>query len=303
MLTRRDALARLAAISGGSMLHLGAVLPDTAPRRWWSDLQQGDPALAPGAPMSPERRALIDAFRKSSDGVERRFDARQFVSDWTMPYRLFRPKAPGLLPLVVYLHGSGGLGTDNEGQMKLGNIFGTRLFALPANQERFPCYVVAPQTDRGWINYGPPAPGQNTATPAAGLGDGARAALALIDALIGEFPIDPRRVYVTGQSMGGAGVWHMTAERPHFFAGAVAICGSRSLDDPAASARTALWNFHGDADQTVPITESRGRVAAVRKAGGRPIATEYAGVDHNSWEWAFTEPSLLPWLFAQRRGG
>jgi predicted peptidase len=67
-----------------------------------------------------------------------------------MPYRLFRPETTGKLPLVVYLHGGGGLGNDNLKQLQFGNIFGTRLWLLPENQKRFPCYVVAPQSDSGW---------------------------------------------------------------------------------------------------------------------------------------------------------
>jgi predicted peptidase len=74
------------------------------------------------------------------------------------------------------------------------------------------------------------------------------------------------------------------------------------MDDGTASIETPVWNFHGDADQTVPISLSRERIAARRKAGGHPLSTEYAGVDHNAWEWAFTEPQLLKWMFAQRRG-
>jgi predicted peptidase len=50
------------------------------------------------------------------------------------------------------------------------------------------------------------------------------------------------------------------------------------------------------------VSISRERIAARRKAGGHPLYTEYAGVDHNVWEWAFTEPSLIEWVFAQRRG-
>ena len=112
------------------------------------------PPLAPGAPMSPERTALIDAFKQKSQGIEQKFEARTHKSDWEMPYRLFRPEATSKLPLVLFLHGSGGLGTDNLKQMGLGNVFGTRVFALPENQKSFPCYVVAPQTDRGWMRYG-----------------------------------------------------------------------------------------------------------------------------------------------------
>lgn len=249
--------------------------------------------------MSPERMVLIEAFKKQSEGLEKKFEARTYKGDWVMPYRLFRPQATGRLPLVVYLHGSGGLGDDNEKQLGLGNIFGTRVWLLPDNQKNFPCYVVVPQTDRGWIRYDL---SQQPAKELPGLGDGARLALQIVDGLRHEFAIDERRVYVTGQSMGGAGAWNIMSNRPQFFAAAVICCGSASPDDGTGSVETPLWNFHGDSDQTVPVAASRERIAARRKAGGHPLATEYAGVDHNVWEWAFTEPELVKWVFAQRRG-
>lgn len=252
--------------------------------------------------MSPERLALITEFRKNVEGIEQTFEARSHQGDWVMPYRLFHPTATALLPLVVYLHGSGGQGTDNLKSMGLGNVFGSRVAALPENQRRFPCYVVVPQTNRGWVRYGPPTAGDSVAQVVPGLGDGARQALQVIDALIREFPIDPRRIYLTGQSMGGAGAWHLLAQRPDFFAAAAILCGSRSLD-AVSGIRTPIWNFHGDADAVVPVDVSRERIAALRKAGARPISTEYAGVGHNVWEWAYTEPSLLPWLFSRRRPG
>jgi predicted peptidase len=101
--------------------------------------------------------------------------------------------------------------------------------------------------------------------------------------------------------MGGAGTWNLIAHHPHVFAAAAICCGSMTPDAVTPLVHLPLWNFHGDADQTVPVAVSRSRIAALRKAGGHPLSTEYAGVDHNSWEWAFTEPALVDWLFAQRR--
>ena len=264
---------------------------------------QGDstPSLAPGAPNSPERQALISAFRTASEKIPDKFEARTHKSDWTMPYRLFRPNVTGRLPLVVYLHGGGGLGSDNAKQMGLGNIFGTRVWALPENQKEFPCYVVVPQTDRGWVRYGPPAAADSESPVIPGLGDGARVAFEVIDELAKEFPIDKQRIYLTGQSMGGSGAWHMIAQRPKFFAAAVICCGGVGLDSAAAAVSTPLWNFHGDTDDTVPVKLSRDRIAALRKAGGHPLSTEYAGVGHNVWQWAYTEPSLVRWMFSKRR--
>jgi len=250
--------------------------------------------------MSQERLALIEAFRKQSEGLEKKFEARTHKSDWQMPYRLFRPGTGGKVPLVLYLHGSGGLGDDNLKQLTLGNIFGTRVWLLPENQQRFPCYVVVPQTDRGWIRYDF---SQQPARELPGFGDGSRLALEIVDGLCREFSIDERHIYVTGQSMGGAGAWNVITNRPRFFAAAVICCGGESPDDGTGSIDTPLWNFHGDSDQTVPVSSSRDRIAARRKAGGHPLYTEYAGVDHNVWEWAYTEPALPKWTFSQRCGG
>ena len=293
MISRREAIALLGSISAGHLLPTAS-------------LQEEAPLLAPGAPSSPERVALITAFRQKSDGIDRAFEARSLKRDWEMPYRLFRPPpagASGKLPLVVYLHGSGGLGTDNQKQMGLGNIFGTRVWALPENQARFPCYVVAPQTDRGWVRYGPPDAADSLSRVIAGLGDGARLVLELIEALRREFPIDERRLYITGQSMGGSGVWHLIAQRPRLFAAAVPCCGAETLDDITRAVAVPIWNFHGDADPSVPVSLSRERIAALRKAGGHPIYTEYPGVRHESWQWAYTEPALAEWVFSKRRQG
>ena len=260
------------------------------------------PPLAPGAPNSPARLALIETFKKQSDGIDKKFEARTHKGSWTMPYRLFRPEASGKIPLVIYLHGSGGQGDDNLKQLGLGNIFGTRVCLLPENQKAFPCYVLAPQSNRGWVRYNPAKLEKDEFEMVPGPGQGVGMVLEIVDELRQEFPIDDRRIYAMGQSMGGAGTWNIVASRPNFFAAAVPCCGSHSMDDGTASIKTPVWNFHGDADQTVPIALSRDRIAARRKAGGHPLSTEYAGVDHNVWEWAFTEPQLLKWMFAQRRG-
>ncbi|MGC1448572.1 MAG: prolyl oligopeptidase family serine peptidase [Candidatus Sulfotelmatobacter sp.] len=301
MITRREAVCRLGAASAGA---------------WFAAVQMGlnvsvasaafakddsAPSLAPGAPLSEQRVAVIEAFKEQSDGLEKKFEARSYKSDWTMPYRLFRPATNKKVPLVLYLHGSGGLGDDNLKQLSLGNTFGTRVWLLPQNQKDHPCYVVVPQTDRGWARYDLSRPTGGTPKMLPGLGDGARLALEIVAALCREFQIDEHRIYVTGQSMGGAGTWHMTAQRPKLFAAAIACCGSPTMEDATASIATPLWNFQGDADQTVPVTLSRERIAAMRKAGGRPLYTEYAGVDHNVWEWAYTEPELLNWVFSQQR--
>jgi predicted peptidase len=302
IMNRREAFRILAAASSGVFL-AGAQSPSTlsllpddlAPTRDFS------PPLAPGAPSSPERLSLIEAFVRRSEGLQDKYEARIHKSDWVMPYRLFRPiPSHHKMPLVMYLHGSGGLGNDNVKQLTLGNRFGTRVWLLPENQKRFPCYVAAPQTDRGWIRYDF---SQQPALELPGFGDGARLALEIVDGLCREFAIDERRIYVAGNSMGGAGVWNVLANRSNFFAAAVITCGGVSPDDGTGSVATPLWVFHGESDEVVPVSSARDRIAARRKAGGHPLYTEYPGADHDSVaRLGFTEPALPKWVLSQRRG-
>jgi predicted peptidase len=297
-MTRREAMCTLGTASAALWFaaQAGLDLSLTSPSFASSN---ATPALAPGAPTSPERIALIDTFKEKSAGLGNKYEARVYKGDFIMPYRLFRPAATGKLPLVLFLHGSGGQGDDNLKQLGLGNIFGTRVWLLPENQKRFPCYVVVPQTDRGWVRYDFT---QEPAVKVPGFGEGARAALEIVYALCHEFSIDEHRIYVTGQSMGGAGVWHMTAHRPKLFAAAVPCCGTPTSEPVVDSVGTPVWNFHGQADQVVPVSVSQERILALRKAGAHPLYTEYVGVDHNVWEWAYTEPELVKWVFSQRRG-
>src|SRR5579871_5224415 len=112
-----------------------------------------------------------------------------------IPYRLFHPETTRKAPLMLYLHGSGGLGDDNLKQLSFGNRFGTRVWLLPENQASFPCHVVAPQTDRGWIRYDF---SHEPARELPGFGDSARLALKIVDSLCRELKVDERRIYVAG---------------------------------------------------------------------------------------------------------
>ena len=70
-----------------------------------------------------------------------------------MPYRLFTPApliAGRTYPLIVFLHGAGGSGTDNEKQLQGANVFGALVWTLPDHQARHPAFVVAPQSNVNW---------------------------------------------------------------------------------------------------------------------------------------------------------
>jgi predicted peptidase len=123
----------------------------------------------------------------------------------------------------------------------------------------------------------------------------------LIQTLTREFSIDTLRLYLTGQSLGGEGVWDIIAKRPHVFAAAVPLCGRGSPTRVVAARSVAVWAFHGAKDDVIPVARSRELVAALKAAGGVVRYTEYPDVDHTVWNQAFGEPELPDWLFAQKR--
>lgn len=225
------------------------------------------------------------------------------ASGASLPYRLLQP-APldpqKAYPLVLFFHGSGERGRDNRKQLKLC----ARRFAEPEIRKHFPCFVVAPQCPSqkegepwGWTGVYPGRRPYKVKTE----GEPARLALDLVETLCTKFPIDRRRLYIIGISMGAFGVWDIITRHPGKFAAAIAICGGGEPSKAAKANRTPVWVFHGAADPVVPVNLSREMIDAMKAAGGTPRYTEYRNVAHDSWTRAFSEPNLLPWLFGQSR--
>ena len=203
-------------------------------------------------------------------------------------------------PVILFLHGAGERGSDGALQTDVGIAHAIRL-----NSSRFPFVVVMPQCQKDKI-WGDP--------------DMEVQALAALEASIKEFHGDRNRVYLTGLSMGGFGTWELASRSPGRFAALVPICSgvrplkdwpqlrvtrvedARIADPYAEVARrigsTPVWIFHGDADQSVPVEESRRMAEAIKAEGGNVKYTEYPGVDHNSWDNAYAEPELVPWLLS-----
>lgn len=217
-----------------------------------------------------------------------------------MFYRVFVPRGyerGRKYPLVLWLHGgSGGDKILNPPPGFLdtpsNRIGWWRLFGHPETQARHPSFVIVPRCppDMRWDNLG----GES---PSAAM----RLVLEILRSLKKEFSLDGRRFYVIGASMGGYGSWDVIARYPGMFAAAVPMCGGGDASKARSISRTPVWAFHGERDEVVSVEESRRMIAAVRRAGGQPRYTEYAGVGHNCWDRAYAEPSLLPWMFGQRR--
>ena len=245
---------------------------------------------------SPALRAAGTDSKPIDPRLLERFEARvhKEPSGHALNYRLFKPQplAPGTnYPLVLFLHGAAGLGDDNARQFNGGNEVPPLALTTEAAQARFPHYVLVPQCPRGqsWSSYSD------------GVSVPLRLTMDVVKSLPREFPIDPRRLYVVGVSMGGRGVWETLLRYPNVFAAAVPICAAGDAVGINKLKDLPIWCFHGAADTTVPVDYARKAMEALRKAGGHPKYTEYPGVGHDSYRNAFQEPELLPWLFAQHK--
>jgi predicted peptidase len=236
-------------------------------------------------------------------GMFEGFDSHMFIgTELRMPYRLLIPKAldPGRrLPLVLFFHGSGERGDDNQKQLH----HGVGRFATPASQSEHPCFVLAPQCPTHLDNQPITWTGERDRMRSLKLAPEAaiplRTALEIVIAIQAKFPIDTDRVYVTGISMGGFASWEALIRDPQKFAAAIPVCGGGDARFARQIAHLPVWAFHGANDSTVPAQCSREMIEMIKKAGGHPRYTEYPGVGHNSWDRAYAEPELLSWLFSQ----
>jgi predicted peptidase len=197
----------------------------------------------------------------------------------------YRQSAQQQWPLILFLHGQLEWGDDPTILTRQG------VPKLLDEGEELPAIVVSPQTPEG-KRWWP-----RTAV----LG-------AFLDRIEATYAVDLQRVYLTGISMGGYGVWALAMRYPQRFAALVPIAGGADYNtDEIPQEICALndvptWAFHGEMDVNVPYTESVNAVAALRACGGNVRLTLYPDAAHvESWERAYANDELWAWLFQQKR--
>ena len=243
-------------------------------------------------PAASNQLQFLERIRHLPKNVA--FERRAFSSTRKpkeqLNYLLFKPKGfqpEQTYPLVLSLHGGAPRRhfEDLVEPYLPGLAYGLGRFISDDTQQSHPCFVVAPWSGgRAWDD------------------DNIRLVIELLDALEQEFKIDAKRIYVTGQSMGGWGTWSIITQHPQRFAAAVPICGGGEPSDAPKAKDIPIWAFHGSADHVVPVHYTRQMIAALRKAGGAPLYWEYKDAEHaGTAERAYCEPDLIEWMFRQRR--
>ena len=239
-------------------------------------------------------------------------DYSQFEKKWlvqggdTLPYRILLPvnyDTAKKYPLVFFLHGAGERGHDNEKQL----VHGAKLFLNDSNRTRFPAIVIFPQCAETsyWSNvlrlhdakgartFEFIAEGQPTLAM--------QLLQQLVTYVLQAYKVKKDQVYIGGLSMGGMGTYELTRRMPGVFSAAFAICGGAHPSTAGKLRNINWWIFHGGKDNVVPPQASQRIVDALKKSGARVKFTLYPDANHNSWDPAFAEKDLLPWLFSNRR--
>ena len=216
-----------------------------------------------------------------------------------VPYRLYVPPNYDPLktyPLTLFLHGAGERGTDNR--LQLTGQMGELAFV---NQTLEPIFMLAPQCPLGqqWVNT-PFAQGSYSIanTP---LSSSLTAVLSLQSAIQKQYNIDSNRLYATGLSMGGYGVWDLMERYPTLYAAGIPMSGGGDPDRAELLASKPIWDFHGLLDDVVPVSGSRDMINAIRLSGGSPKYTEYSGGGHVIWDAAYSNAELVPWTFSNKQ--
>lgn len=255
--------------------------------------------IANGKEVTP----VVDEFKKLSYKDE---------SGKSINYRLFEPQTETnkKYPLVLFLHGSGERGDNNDVQL-LGNM-GAIVWATLEEQVKNPCYVLAPQASAEkilnayWVTH----PNYDMV-------------LGLVKETIQKYQIDPSRVYVVGMSNGGIGTFNMLLKNSDLFAAGVSICGAIVRESEAANEflpgiynkptteeieilkDIPIWAFSAADDPLIDVRNSRDIVAGVKEAGGDLINyTEYPAEQkngHGSWIPALQNQDMINWLFNQSK--
>jgi len=215
-----------------------------------------------------------------------------------LPYRLHVPDIENgrTYPLILYFHGAGERGTDNEISLKNGVLN----FVSDYNLINNPCFILVPQCNKHyrWVETDWNAPFHTQPNE---MSVPMRATKELLSEIIKNYPIDTDRLYVTGLSMGGFATWDIISRFPDMFAAAIAVCGGGDETTAERISHIPIWAFHGSNDKVVLPFRTVNMVDAIRKNGGNAILTIYEGMEHNVWSNTYSNQEVIDWLFRQRK--
>lgn len=227
-----------------------------------------------------------ERFSKNSKYLQYRFAMPEgYIEDDTTKY-----------PLLLFLHGAGERGGDNEMQLTyIDKIFGSDEF-----RQNHKCFIIVPQCpeEKKWVDVDWDLPAHDQPEL---MSETMTLTMFLLFTTMREYNIDTQRIYVVGLSMGGYGTWDLITRFPFLFAGAIPICGGGDEKVATEAVDVPVWAFHGAKDNLVPVERSRNMVNAIKGNGGSPKYTEFPSTGHLAWVPAFETKGIWEWLFEQKK--
>jgi predicted peptidase len=234
------------------------------------------------------------------------FSLRGTTGNLLLPGRLYVPPEAAnpqeSRPLILFLHGAGESGTNNLLQIN------SNMDNLLAEAKQRGAYLYAPQTtsNNGWS--------ETIATDRT---------MEMVQRALSDHNVDSTRLYVTGLSMGGGGVWNMLHRYPDRFAAAVPICAVSPASGflSANMFDDAIWAFHARNDPTVLVSSTRNIISGIERAAREPVPTyppqndtstlfhfdsqqfdvhytELPTGGHVIWSSVYAHEPMYDWLFA-----
>lgn len=221
----------------------------------------------------------------------------------TMRYRVLFPEnydKSKKYPLVVFLHGSGECGNDNEKQLS----HGASLYASIQNRHDYPAIVIFPQCpeNQSWVTLLEKTDEKfdmiDTKNPTKPL----ELVKNLIDNYRKKEAVDSKRIYISGLSLGGMGTFDLICRYPKIFAAAIPICGAVNVKRLKKAGQMPIRIYNGGSDNVVSPEYSRSAYIELKANGSQNVEhIEFPGIGHNSWDSAFAEPDFLKWLFSKSK--
>ena len=218
--------------------------------------------------------------------------------DFVRSYRFHMPEhydENKKYPVVLFLHGAGERGDDNDLQLLIG--IGTAL--EDPESPLHEAFIIAPQVPREKLWVATPWEVGNyrvddlEETPYLAMG------VDIVRKTMEKYPIDEKKVFVMGISMGGYGSWDTLARHSDLFVGGFICCGGADDTKAEIFKDLKIFTYHGDLDDMVPVTGTRNVVAAIKAARGDKITyREYEGMNHWTWDRAYAEYEDMKALFA-----
>ena len=198
-------------------------------------------------------------------------------------YLLYTPEnASKNLPLLVYLHGGHGKGSDLSVLLETD---GFPKYLADGDFGEIPAYVLIPQlpaSEMGWLSS-------------------ADTVMALIESICEEAAIDRSRIALTGHSMGGTGTWDLALAYPDVFSRIAPMSGSvkTTADTLKTLKNMPIWAFVGEDDVVVKPESTETFIESVSKQNPDARVTVFEDTDHVGVlqrAWLENGTELLNWL-------